>query len=79
MLFIWGYSLTLSSKSLGLFLPSDGLSSAPGFFLSFLFFSTLFNKVEKVHRHNAGEGGDELPIHHGVSVQGHEENLAAAS
>lgn len=47
-------------------------------FLSFLFF-TLFNKVEKVHRYNAGKGGDELPIHHGVSVQGHEENLAAAS
>lgn len=26
-----------------------------------------------------GRGGNELPIHHGVSVQGHEENLAAAS
>lgn len=48
-------------------------------FFCLSFFSTLFNKVEKVHRHNAGEGGDELPIHHGVSVQGHEENLAAAS
>ncbi len=42
-------------------------------------FFTLFNKVEKVHRYNTGKGGDELPIHHGVSVQGHEENLAAAS